>query len=47
MRQMAREELEAGVNLAHCLRGRPQLLGVPLSLVTLGTLLDVSKLDVK
>lgn len=47
MRQLAGEELEAGVNLAYWLRVRPWLLDVPLSLVTLGTLLYVSKLAVK
>lgn len=41
------EDLEAGVDLAHGLRVRPWLLDLPVSLVTLEMLLDVSKLDVK
>ena len=43
----AGEDLEAGVDLAHCLRVRPWLLHLHVSLVTLETLLDVSKRDVK
>lgn len=44
---LAGEDLEAGVDLAHCLGVRPWLLDLHVSLVTLETLLDVPKLDMK